>query len=67
VSDETHDVDGARHTTVRGHNITIPVTFKSVKVGRRVRSPRSLSAQPKFPVMPALLTRWAVLPSPPAS
>jgi hypothetical protein len=20
VSDETHDVDGARHTTVRGHN-----------------------------------------------
>src|SRR5258706_6012400 len=36
VSDETHDVDGARHTTIRGHNITVLVTLKSVKVGRRV-------------------------------
>src|SRR6266487_5480463 len=47
--------------------VTVPVTFKAVKLERRVRSPRSLPAQAVFPVMPALLTRWAVLPSPPAS
>src|SRR6266481_2622642 len=47
--------------------VTIPVTFQAVKLERRVRSARSLPAQAVFPVMPALLTRWAVLPSTPAS
>src|SRR5260370_35328157 len=47
--------------------VTISVTFKAVKLKRRVRSPRSLPAQAVFPVMPALLTRWAVLPSTPDS
>src|SRR5262245_21525339 len=40
VSDETHDVDRARQTAVRGHKRTIGVTVKFVKLGRSAISDR---------------------------
>src|SRR5262252_1956536 len=63
VSDEAHDVDGTRQATVRGHNCNRNGHLSDCQARRCLRPRWSPSTRALFPVMPALLTGWAVLPT----